>query len=105
MKRAKDQVTLLALGEQLHGARRQVERLKRRAGDNAQAWQQWSTAIEDMLSLVSRIGQTPPRNLRGVSVKLEAVIWLLTHDDAIVDAGAERQLRALGREVRALTGR
>lgn len=105
MRRAKDHVTALALGEQLHRAQRQVARLKRSAGSDGQAWLRWSTTIEETLSLVSRIGRTPVRDLRGVSVKLDAIIWLLTHDDALLDAGAERQLRALGREVRALAER
>ena len=105
MRRATDDVALVALGEQLHGAQRRVARLKRKAGSDAQAWQRWSTAIEDTLSLVSRIGRTPADDLHEVSVKLDAIIWLLTHDDGLLDAGAERQLRALGREVRVLAQR
>lgn len=102
MVRTEDDVALLALGEQLHRAHRQLARLRRSAGENAQAWQRWSTAIEDTLNLVSRISRTRAHSLRGVSIKLDALIWLLVHDDGLLDAGAERKLRALGREVRAL---
>lgn len=105
MRRATDDGALAALGEQLQGARRRAARLKRKAANDAKAWQLWSTAIEETQDLVSRIRRTPARSLQGVSVKLDAIIWLLTHDDGLLDAGAERQLRAFGKEVRALADR
>lgn len=105
MRRANDDAALLLLRDQLHRAQRRARRLKPKIEGDAAAWQLWSTAIEDALSIVSRISLTPASNLPGVSVKLDALIWLLAHDDAILDAGAQRRLQALGREVRVLAER
>ncbi len=105
MRQARDDGALLALGKQLRGAQGRVGRLKRRAGKDAQTWQRWSTVIEETLALVSQISRTPASDLQGVSVKLDALVWLLTHDDSILDIRAGRQLQALGREVRMLAKR
>ena len=102
MGRANDDAALLAPSDQLRHAQQRGGRLRRRIDSDANAWQQWSTTIDETLTLVGQISRTPASNLYGVSVKLDALIWLLTHDDAILDAGAQRRLSALGREVRAL---
>lgn len=105
MRRANDDAVLSELGDQLHRARQRAARLRRKIDSDAGAWQRWSTAMEEALSLVDRISHAPAKDVRGLSVKLDAVIWLLVHDGAVLDSGAQRRLQALGREVRALAGR
>ena len=105
MKRANDDAALSELGAQLHRVRRRAARLRRKIDSDAGAWQRWSAAIAYALHLVSQISHAPARDVRGVSIKLDAVIWLLVHDGAILDSGAQRRRQALGREVRALAGR
>lgn len=106
MRRAyDDDAALVSLRGQLGTLQRRAARLKPKFDGDTIAWQRWSTTIEEALSLVGQISRTPASGLRGVSAKLDAVIWLLIHDDAILDAGAQRRLQTLGREVRALASR
>jgi hypothetical protein len=104
MRRA-DDAALLALHAQLWRARKKAARLKPKMRSNVGAWQVWSAAIDEVLALVGEISETPASGLIGVAAKLDAVIWLLNHDRAILDAVAQRRLTALGREVQSLASR
>jgi len=68
------------------------------------AWQSWSSAVDRSVDLAVSIRRMPGTGVPVMSVKFDALIWELFHDDLAV--GLEdtqlRRLKRFGRELRHL---
>jgi hypothetical protein len=74
---------------------------RRRAGYHA-AWSVWSQSHDEVATAADRLIRAQPKSLADLVMMFRALEWVLLADAAIVDKGAERQLRAFGRNLRRL---
>jgi hypothetical protein len=98
MGQAGDNAALLALNDQFLRTKRRAARQKRRIGSDQQAWQRWSTTVDEAAQIVSRLASTPATSIEDLAIKFGAILWSIETNDSLLDSGDGRRLRAFGRE-------
>ena len=78
-----------------------VEAARDNVGYHA-AWARWSASADELAELVGIILTRPAATISDLSIKFDALAWLLLADCAVLDHEAERQVRRFGRELRQL---
>jgi len=67
--------TLLQLDAELRRLTRRADRQQRRVKQSADAWQLWSSTIDEGLDIVSRIDGAHALDLDALAVKFRAILW------------------------------
>ena len=96
---------LVALDGQLSRRRRRARRLQRGLQQGTAQWAAWSSTLDDAFGVVDDIMRISAEGSLGLAIKTSAVVWFLQETDAVLDAKAMRQLRALALEARRLARR
>ena len=85
----------------VRGRRRLLNKAREEVGHHA-AWARWSATADELEVVVKQVLNHPTGTVRDLSVKFDALAWLLLADGAVVDHVAERELRKFRRELHRL---
>jgi hypothetical protein len=90
---------------------RELSRLRRRAArqrqsieTSSQAWQQWSSTMDEIASIIEQLVASPAPNVESIATKFHAILWLIEVNESLLDTGDIRRLRRFGRDLRHLAG-
>jgi hypothetical protein len=94
---------IAALSQDLARLRRRAARQKRSIGMSADAWQRWSTTMEEIGGLTQQLVASPAPDIASLAVKFRSILWLIEANESLLDTGDLRRLRRFGRELYLLT--
>jgi len=94
-----------ALVQQLARLRRRAARQQRQIGSSPEAWQKWSTTLDEIAGLTQRLVASPAPDLESLAAKFHAILWLIEVNESLLDAGDLRRLRQFGRDLSALASK
>jgi hypothetical protein len=92
------------LNDELTRLRRRAARQKRTIAADPEAWQRWSSSMDEIAVLTERLVASPAANIDSLAAKFRAILWLIEVNDSLLDHGDLRRLRRFGRELNASMG-
>ena len=91
---------LVLLDAELRRLTRRADLRRRRMKQSTQAWQLWSSTIDEGLDIVRRIDDARAGDLAGLATKFRAILWRIRVDeDVIMDEAVRRALHRFGRQL------
>ena len=88
--------------DKLARLRRRAARQKRAIAATSEAWQRWSSTMDEIAALTERVVTSPAANVDSLAIKFRAILWQIEINDRLLDGDDLRRLRRFGREVAAL---
>lgn len=77
------------LDAELRRLTRRADRQRRQIEQGTEAWQRWSSTIDEGLGVVTSIERAPVDNLVGLATKFRAILWRIRTDEGVIlDEGA-----------------
>jgi hypothetical protein len=95
-----DQTRMTQLDAELSRLRRRAARQKRAIGTHPEAWQTWSSTMEQIATLIDRMVASPALDASSVAAKFDAILWQIEINEGLLDRGDLRRLRRFGRDLR-----
>lgn len=91
-----------ALARELSHLQRRAARQKRNIGSSEEAWQRWSTTMDQIANPAQRVIAFPAPDLESLRVKFKALLWLIEANESLLDHSDLHRLRRFGRELAVL---
>jgi predicted phage tail protein len=88
-----------ALSQDLSRLRRRAAQQKQNIETSADAWQRWSTTMDEITALTQRLVDFPAPDPASLADKFRAILWLIEVNESLLDSGDLRRLRRFGREL------
>ncbi len=82
---------LVVLVAELRRLTRRADRQRRQIEQGTEAWQRWSSTIDEELGVVTSMERAPVDIVTGLATKFRAILWRFrTDEDDILDDGVRR---------------
>src|SRR5689334_18718050 len=79
--------------------RRRATLQKRSIEDSAEAWQRWSSTIDEAMEIADTLSVSPARSIADLSIKFATLLKVLEFNRSVVDKDDLRSLRRFGRDL------
>ena len=100
MERSSTPNPIQELDQELGRLRRRAGRQKGRITASTEAWQQWSSTMDEALRVVAQLVTAATVDMEDLSVKFGAILWAIETNESLLDAADLRRLKAFHRELR-----
>ena len=88
------------LDAELLRLRRRAARQKRAIATRPDAWQRWSSTMEEVGRHIEQMFASPAPDVSSLAAKFYAILWQIETNESLLDRGDLRRLRRFGRDLR-----
>ena len=99
------QTRMTELDAELSRLRRRAAKQKRAIGTHPDAWQTWSSTMDEIATLIDQMVASPAPDVSSLAAKFDAILWQIEINESLLDQGDLRRLRRFGRDLRLVAGR
>jgi hypothetical protein len=99
------QTRMTELEAELSRLRRRAARQRRAIGTRPDAWQTWSSTMDEIATLIDRMVASRALDAPSLAAKFDAILWQIETNESLLDRGDLRRLRRFRRDLRLVAGR
>jgi hypothetical protein len=99
-----DQTGITELDAELSRLLRRAARQKRAIATGHDAWQRWSSTMEEIAKHTEKMAASPAPDISSLAAKYDAILWQIEINGSLLDRGDRRRLRRFRRDLKLVAG-